>query len=72
MKNLFRLLGWEAEIKEKQKGDTDVVASVSVEGKHYLLVVEGKPGMQEGKPIPLRYVNQASGQLNALQVGFTF
>lgn len=62
-RNLFRLLGWEAEIGEKQHGDTDVIATVSVEGKHYLLVVEGKPEMQNGKPIPLRYVNQASGQL---------
>jgi hypothetical protein len=41
----------------------DVIATVSVEGRHYLLVVEGKPEMQEGKSIPLRYVNQASGQL---------
>jgi hypothetical protein len=34
-----------------------------VEGKHYLLVVEGKTEMEDGKPMPLRYVNQASGQL---------
>ncbi|MBC8218168.1 MAG: hypothetical protein H8E73_06850 [Planctomycetes bacterium] len=63
VKNLFRLLGWEAEIKEKQQGDTDVVATVSVDGRRCLLVVEGKPEMQEGKPIPLRYVNQVAGQL---------
>ena len=25
--------------------------------------MEGKPEMEEGKPMPLRYVNQASGQL---------
>ena len=62
-RNLFRLLGWDAEIKEKLQGETDVVATISVEGKHYLLVVEGKLEMEEGKPMPLRYVNQTSGQL---------
>jgi hypothetical protein len=62
-RTLFRLLGWDAEIREKQQGETDVVATVSVEGKHYLLVIEGKPEMEAGKPMPLRYVNQASGQL---------
>ena len=62
-KNLFRLLGWEAEIREKGQGETDVIATVSVDGKHYLLVVEGKPEMEIGKPMPLRYVNQANGQL---------
>jgi Rad3-related DNA helicase len=46
MRNLFRLLGWEAEIREKGQGETDVIATVSVEGKHYLLIVEGKPEME--------------------------
>ena len=63
VRNLFRLLGWDAEIREKQQGETDVIAMVSVDGKHYLLVVEGKPEMENGKPMPLRYVNQANGQL---------
>jgi len=63
-RNLFRLLGWEADIREKQQGETDVIATVSVDGKHYLLIVEGKVEMEEGKPMPLRYVNQASGQFN--------
>lgn len=62
-RNLLRLLGWDAEIREKQQGETDVIGTVSVEGKHYLLVVEGKPEMEVGKPMPLRYVNQANGQL---------
>ena len=38
-KNLFRLIGWEAEIRDHHQGDTDVIASVAVDGKHYLLVV---------------------------------
>jgi len=63
VRNLFRLLGWEAEIREKQEGETDVIGMVSAEGGHYLLIVEGKPEMQDGKPIPLRHINQASGQL---------
>jgi hypothetical protein len=63
VRNLFRILGWEAEIKEKEQGDTDVIAMTSVQGNHYLLIVEGKPEMPDGKSIPLRYVNQVSGQL---------
>jgi hypothetical protein len=31
--------------------------------QHYLLVVEGKPEMEADKELPLRYVNQAGGQL---------
>jgi hypothetical protein len=62
-KNLLRLIGWEAEIRDHHQGDTDVIASIATEGKHYLLVVEGKPEVDGGKPIPLRDVNQAGGQL---------
>jgi hypothetical protein len=71
-RTLFRLLGWDAEIREKQQGETDVIATVSVEGKHYLLVVEGKPEMEDGKSMPLRYVNQASGQLTRYKSDFRF
>ncbi len=63
LKSLFRLLGWESEVTEKEKGDTDVIATISAAGGHYLLVAEGKPEMQEGKPMPLKYVTQAIGQL---------
>lgn len=66
-KNLFRLIGWEAEIRDHHQGDTDVIASVAVDGKHYLLVVEGKIEPGKEKPIPLKDVNQASGQLTRYQ-----
>lgn len=45
---------------------------MSVEGQHYLLVVEGKPEMEDGKSMPLRYVNQASGQLTRYKSDFRF
>jgi hypothetical protein len=63
VRNLLRLIGWEAEVRDHHPGETDVLASTAVGGNHYLLVVEGKPEAAASKPIPLRDVNQASGQL---------
>lgn len=63
MRNFLRLLGWQSEVKGKGEGDTDVIATVYLKGQYYLIIVEGKPEMEVGKALPLRYVNQASGQL---------
>ena len=62
-RNLLRLMGWEAEVRDHHPGETDVLASTAIGGSHYLLVLEGKPEAAAGKPIPLRDVNQATGQL---------
>src|SRR5207248_2247551 len=67
MRQLMRLIGWQAEIREKGKGETDVLATVSVSGAQHALVVEVKTEMEHDKPIPLRYVNQASGQFTRYQ-----
>jgi hypothetical protein len=63
VRNVMRLLGWQAELREKGEGETDVIASVSVNAQQRALVIEVKPEMEMGKLIPLRYVNQATGQL---------
>lgn len=63
LKSLLRILGWESEIREKDEGETDVIAKLLIGRKRFLLIFEGKPEMGSGKPVPLRYVNQASGQL---------
>ena len=63
----MRLIGWQADIREKGEGETDVLATVSVSSQQRALVIEAKPGMTPEKPIPLRYVTQASGQLTRYQ-----
>ena len=67
IRNLMRLIGWQADIREKGEGETDVLATVSVSSQQRALVIEAKPGMTPEKPIPLRYVTQASGQLTRYQ-----
>lgn len=67
MRNVMRLIGWQAEIREKGEGETDVLATVAVSSQQRALVIEAKPGMMPEKPIPLRYVTQASGQLTRYQ-----
>jgi Type III restriction enzyme, res subunit/Helicase C-terminal domain len=67
MRQLMRLIGWQAEIREKGEGETDVLATVSVSAEQRALVVEAKPEMDADKPIPLRHVNQASGQFTRYQ-----
>lgn len=67
LRNLLRLMGWEAEVRDHHQGDTDVIGSAAVGGKHYLLVIEGKPEADANKPIPLKDVNQAAGQLTRYQ-----
>ena len=59
----MRLIGWQAEFRDKGQGETDVLASVSVHGEQQALVFEVKAEMTADKPIPLRYVTQATGQL---------
>jgi hypothetical protein len=63
VKNLLRLIGWDAEIRDHHQGDTDVIGSIAVGSKHYLIVIEGKPESDPDKSIPLRDVNQVAGQL---------
>ncbi len=63
VRRLFNLLGWDAEIKDKLEGETDVVATISLEGSRHLLIIEGKPEMDAEKAWPLRYISQALGQL---------
>ena len=63
IRDLMRLIGWQAEFRDKGQGETDVLASVSVHGEQQALVFEVKAEMTADKPIPLRYVTQATGQL---------
>jgi hypothetical protein len=67
MRQLMRLIGWQAELREKGEGETDILASVAVSSQQRALVIEAKPGMTPDKAIPLRYVTQASGQLTRYQ-----
>jgi len=62
MRQTMRLIGWEAELREKGNGETDILATVSVSLRQFLLIIEAKPEMSAEKPFPLRYVNQATGQ----------
>jgi hypothetical protein len=64
VRDLMRLIGWQSEFRDKGQGETDVLASVSAHGQQRALVFEVKAETTAEKPIPLRHVTQAVGQLS--------
>ena len=49
MRHLMRLIGWQAELRGKTEGDTDVLATCSFSNVQRALIIEGKPEMEAGR-----------------------